>query len=105
MRWSFVGARFRVNPWNFFGPVTVHPERVLGQIPVPAITFEENVAPETLRPSLSTEQAARRRCQIPAPCESAVSLQAYVKQVGGICPLCGHAKEEDSSDDEETGAD
>jgi hypothetical protein len=28
-----------------------------------------------------------------------------VKQVGGICPLCDHAEEEDSSYEEETGTD
>jgi hypothetical protein len=57
------------------GPVIVHPERVLDRTSVPEITLEEYVVPVTLRLSLSTDQAARRRYQMPAPRKFVVSLQ------------------------------
>jgi hypothetical protein len=75
--------------------VTVHPEKGLDPVSVPENTLEESIALETLQHSLSTDQVVRRRYQIPAPRELLVSLQAHVKQVGGICPLCDLAEEED----------
>jgi hypothetical protein len=105
VRWSFIRAGFLLKAQNLFGQVTVHPEGLLDRISVSEITLEEYVTPETLRPSLSTDQAACRRYQVPVPREFAVNLQTEVKQVGGVCPLYGHTEEEDSSDEEEIGTD
>jgi hypothetical protein len=101
VRWGFVGAWFHLNPGNLSAPVTLRPEIVTERISLPEISLQEYVEPETLRPPLRTDRAARKRFQIPAPHESAVSLQAYIKRVGGIGPLCGHSEEEDSLEEEE----
>jgi hypothetical protein len=78
VRCSFMRAGFRLD--------AVHPERVPDRISISEIALEKYVTPETLRPSLSTDQPARRRHEVPAPGEFAVSLQVYIKQVSGICP-------------------
>jgi hypothetical protein len=63
--------------------------------------LHEYVELETLRPPLRTDRAARKRFQIPAPYEFAVSFHTYVKRIGCDCPLCGHSEEEDSLEEEE----
>jgi hypothetical protein len=47
-----------------------------------------------------TDRAGRKRSQIAAQHEFAVSLQACVKRAGGTRPLCGHSEEEDSLEEE-----
>jgi hypothetical protein len=68
---------------------------------LPEISLQECIEPETLMPPLRTDRAARKQFQIPAPYEFAVSLRAYVKRVGGTCPLCGHSEGENWLEEEE----
>jgi hypothetical protein len=98
---SLIQAGFQLNPDNLFAPVALHPEIVIEKISLPEISLQEYVEPETLRPPLRTDRVARKQFQIPAPHGFTVSLQAYVKRVGGTCPLCGHSEEEDSLEEEE----
>jgi hypothetical protein len=102
VRWSFIRAGFFLNPDDLFGPLTVNPARVIDRIALPEIALEHLVAPETMRPPLSTDPLVRRRHQIPGPTEFAVSLRAYIDKVSGTYPLCGRSEEEESSDDAES---
>jgi hypothetical protein len=101
VQWSFMRAGFRLNPDALFASVTLHPEIIIEKISLPEISVQEYVEPETLRPPPRTDRAAGKRFQIPAPHEFAVSLQAYVKRVGGTCPLCGYSEDEDSLEEVE----
>jgi hypothetical protein len=71
------------------------------RICLPEVSLQKYVEPETLRPPLRTDRAARQQFQIPAPHKFAVSLQGYLKRVGRTCPFCGHSEEEDSLEEEE----
>jgi hypothetical protein len=86
---------------QFLAQVTLHPETVIERISLREISLQEYVEPETLKPPPCPDRAARKRFQIPALHEFAVSLQAYVKRVGGTCPPCGHSEEGDSFEEEE----
>jgi hypothetical protein len=97
VRWNFVPPGFQLNPDNHFAPVTLHPEILIERISLPEILLQEYVEPETLRPPLRTDRAARKRFQIPAPRELAVSLQTYVKGVGGTCPSVAIPKKKTGS--------
>jgi hypothetical protein len=80
----------------------VNPEIVLEQIVVPEIPIVEVVIPETMRPQIATGGELRRRHGISSPYVFPVGFQADVNKAAGVCPLCGHVKEEDSFDEEET---
>jgi hypothetical protein len=71
------------------------------RISLPEVSLQEYIEPETLRLQLRTDRAARKRFQIPAPYEFAVSLRAYVQRVGDTCPLCRDSEEGDSREGEE----
>jgi hypothetical protein len=102
VRWSFIRAGLFLKLDDLFGPLTVNPAAVIDRIALPEIAIEHFVAPETTRSPLSTDRSVRRRDQIPGPIEFAVSLRAYIDNVSGTCPLCGHSEEEESSDDAES---
>jgi hypothetical protein len=101
VRWSLIRARFSLNCDNLFAPLTVNPEIVIERIAIHEIPIEELVTSETMRLQIASDGELRRRHSIPGYHEFPVSLQAFVNKATCIY-LCGHVKEEDSSDEEGT---
>jgi hypothetical protein len=72
----------------------VNPEIALERIAIPEIPIKELVAPDAMRPQITTDGELRRRHKISGPHEFAVSLQAYVNKAAGAFLLYGHVEDE-----------
>jgi hypothetical protein len=102
MRWSFVGAGFRLNPKNLLAPLTVTPADMLARIVMPEIGLEDYVFGALSEVPLPAGPAGPRRAPIPRPTEFAFNLKSSVDKVAGTCPLCGHTEIEEEEEEKES---
>jgi hypothetical protein len=100
-RGSFIRAGFHLDQDNIFAPLRVTADEVLNRIAIPEMGLDELVFPHAGEDSRATGAEICRRARIPGPTDFAISLRAYVNEVTGTCPVCGHTKVEDESEEEQ----
>jgi hypothetical protein len=103
VRWNFERAGCLLDLENIRNPVQIVPSGVLDQIGISDFEIDDSfIYLDHIRKEAEAKDAARKRTPTPKPSEFVISQAAYIQIVTRTCPIRGHKKENQVSNEEES---